>query len=42
VLIGAHVTNSPPNAVSKVMGMGDERREIARQLVKQLVSAFPR
>ena len=39
-LIVAHVTSSPPDAVSKVMGIGDERQDMARQLVKQLVGAY--
>ena len=39
-LIVAHVMSSVPDAVAKVMAIGDERRDIAHQLVNQLVGAY--
>jgi len=34
-LIVAHVTSTLPESVAKVMAIGDERRDIASQLVNQ-------
>lgn len=39
-LIVAHVMRSVPDAVAKAMLIGDEYRNIARQLVNQLVGAY--
>ena len=39
-LLVAHVMNPVPEAVAKVMAIGDERRTLARQLVNQLASAY--
>jgi nucleotide-binding universal stress UspA family protein len=39
-LIVAHVMRSVPDAVAKVMAIGDEHRDIAHQLVNQLVGAY--
>ena len=39
-LIVAHVVSTVPDGVAKVMAIGDERQDIARQLVHQLVGAY--